>query len=580
MTADNSDRSELIAKIEALRDRVRSLERLNTKRRKAERGLRGARAAFRDVVEGSEDGFIILDSSGLVRFVNRAAGFYLGQEPAALLDQPFEAPEPSDPPAEIGIARADGGAGVGEIRVRATVWDGTGARLVSLRDITERKDAEKRLRHEALHDTLTGLPNRGLFMERLNHALRRARRRRDYLFSVVFLDVDRFKVINDSLGHLVGDRLLVEMGRRIQECLRDLDTVARIGGDEFAILLEDIGNVSDATRVAGRIQEELNTRFDLMNHEVYSSVSMGIAMSSTGYDRPEDVLRDADSAMYHAKERGKARFELFDQEMYERAMMRLRTETDLRRALDRDEFRLFYQPIVDLATGKLSGFEALIRWQHPERGMVQPLDFLPMAEEMDLMLPLSRWVLREACRQALLWQSEFTDAAPVSVSVNLSPRMFGRPDLAQQVGEALKETGLDGRRLSLEITEGALLDHADDVTVSLFDLRLMGVQLHMDDFGTGYSSLSYLHKFPLDTLKIDRSFISGLSRRSDTAEIVRSIVLLAGSLDMAVIAEGVETASQLERIKDLNCEYAQGFLFARPLDADAVRDIIVKHTRF
>jgi diguanylate cyclase (GGDEF)-like protein/PAS domain S-box-containing protein len=441
-------------------------------------------------------------------------------------------------------------------------------------DVTHRKLAEDQLAHRAFYDPLTNLPNRALFVDRLRHSLRRASRRKDYLFAVLFLDVDRFKLINDSLGHMAGDRLLVMIARRLELSLRPGDTVARLGGDEFTILLDDIHDVSDATRVADRIQHELNQPFHLGDQELYTSASIGIALSATGYDRPEDVLRDADTAMYRAKALGKARHAMFDTGMHERAVALLQLEADLRRALERGELRVHYQPIVSLVSGRITGVEALARWLHPGRGLISPAEFIPLAEETGLIVPIGRWVLSAACRQMRIWTARSGGHAPLELSVNLSSRQFALPDLVSQIEQVLAETGLDPRQLRLEITESVIMEKAESVTGMLHELRQLGVRLSIDDFGTGYSSLAYLQRFPIDSLKIDRSFVSPMGVHGERSEIARTIVTIGHNLGMSVIAEGVETPEQLAQLRSLACEGAQGYFFSKPLDGETTGALI------
>ncbi|MFP4103196.1 sensor domain-containing protein, partial [Coleofasciculus sp.] len=441
--------------------------------------------------------------------------------------------------------------------------------VFSISDITPRKTVEEQLFHDALHDNLTGLPNRTFFIERVDHAIQLAKRNQDYLFAVLFLDLDRFKMVNDSLGHDVGDQLLIATARQLEKCLRTADTVAHLSGDKFTILLEDIKDIKDATRVAERIQVTLKSPLNLNNHEVFTSASIGIALSSTGYERTEDILRDADIAMYRAKELGKARHEIFDKIMHARTLELLTLENDLRRALERQEFEVYYQPITLLVTGTLTGFEALVRWRHPERGLVSPIEFIPVAEDTGLIIPLGEWVLYEACRQLRMWQTQFPTPEPLKMSVNLSGKQIKDPDLIEQIDHILAETGLDGSFLKLEITESILMENAETVTQMLLQLRARHIQLSVDDFGTGYSSLSYLHRFPVNTLKIDRSFVSQMNLENHNTEIIRTIITLAHSLRMDVIAEGVETPEQLTELKRLNCEQGQGYLFSKPLTKGA-----------
>lgn len=444
----------------------------------------------------------------------------------------------------------------------------------SLTDVTDRKWAEERLVHDALHDPLTGLPNRALFTSLLERSLARLQRRQDHRFAVLFLDVDRFKVVNDSLGHMVGDQLLVEVARRLSRCVRPGDTVARLGGDEFTILLEDIAAPDDATRIAERIQTDFRQPVIVGAHEIFTSASLGIALSDLHYQRPEEVLRDADTAMYRAKSNGRARHEVFDADMHAHAVLLLRLETDLRKALEREEFRLVYQPIVAARTGRIVGLEALLRWCHPERGAVAPMDFIRTAEETGLIFPIGQWVLGEACRQLRAWQGRCPAAAGLAVSVNLSARQFADPTLVETVAAALTATGLSPTGLRLEITESILMDHAEASVRLLNRLKDLGIQIEVDDFGTGYSSLGYLHRFHIDALKIDRSFVTRLEVDPENREIVRTIVKLAQNLGMALVAEGVETAGQREYLTGLGCDAMQGFLFAGALGPDEIEKLL------
>jgi diguanylate cyclase (GGDEF)-like protein/PAS domain S-box-containing protein len=448
--------------------------------------------------------------------------------------------------------------------------------IFQIQDITDRKRAEEQLLHDAFHDALTGLPNRALFMDHVKMAIQRSRRNGERLFAALFLDLDRFKIINDSLGHMVGDQLLVGIAHRLEACLRPGDTVARLGGDEFTILLEDLAETEDAIEVARRVQEAVSQPFNIGGHEVFSTVSIGIALSDTGYERAEDILRDADTAMYRAKMLGKKRHVVFDRGMHDRAMELLQIETDLRRAITRKEFFLNYQPIVSLETGKVCSFEALVRWRHPERGLVMPSEFVPVAEETGLIIPLGQWVLSEACRQMREWQKFFGISESVTMSVNLSGRQFSQADLIEQVSAALREAGLRPGCLKLEITESMVAENIDTAIGMLTQLRDLGVGLSIDDFGTGYSSLSYLHRFPIDTLKIDRSFVTQMMDNTENAEIVRTIVTLARSLDMKVIAEGVETREQLHHLSELECGYGQGYLFSKPVSAGQAIELLLK----
>jgi diguanylate cyclase (GGDEF)-like protein len=431
----------------------------------------------------------------------------------------------------------------------------------------ELQQSREHFRHAAFHDALTGLPNRSLFIEHLRLALGRAHQNEQYRFCVLFLDLDRFKNINDSLGHPCGDQLLIMVARRLETCVRQTDVVARFGGDEFAILLDSLQDPSDAIHVAEKVLQTISAPFKLTSHEAITTASIGVALSSPNYKQAEDIIRDADTAMYRAKEGGKARYEIFNTDMHTRAVTLLRLETDLRRAIENEELRVYYQPIVSVANGQLHGFEALVRWHHPERGIVSPTDFIALAEETGLILPLGLNVFREACRQLRAWQQRSLSDRDLIISVNLSAKQLMQPDLIERIAEVLHESQLKPWHLKLEVTESVVMDNPEVAAVTLAKLRALGVLLSIDDFGTGYSSLSYLNRFPLDILKIDRSFISTMNQSDENLQIVKTIVTLAGNLGMEVIAEGVETEEQLNQLRLLKCEYAQGFLFSEAMNA-------------
>ena len=437
------------------------------------------------------------------------------------------------------------------------------------------EETKEHFRHAAFHDSLTGLPNRAMFTQLLQAEIDSSISGKQHSFAVLFLDLDRFKNINDSLGHTHGDLLLVAFAERLERTLRPVDTLARFGGDEFAILISGMSDTTDAVRVAQRIQNELSEPFVLDKNSAFATSSIGIALSSTGYDKPEDILRDADTAMYRAKENGKARYELFDHGMHARAVSRLQLESDLRQAVEQKEFCVYYQPIVSLQTGRLAGFEALVRWNHPRRGLVSPLDFIPVAEETGLIVPIGEWVLAEACAKVREWQAASPSHRSLSLSVNLSARQVAQADLLERIKEALETTKLSPHCLKLEITESVVMENAEAAALMFKQLRSLGVQLSIDDFGTGYSSLSYLHRFPLNYLKIDRSFVTRLTTDNDNA-IVRTISTLARNLGMEVIAEGIETEEQYQQLKMLGCEYGQGYLFSQPVNDEAVLHLLAR----
>jgi diguanylate cyclase (GGDEF)-like protein/PAS domain S-box-containing protein len=455
------------------------------------------------------------------------------------------------------------------------------ARLIfQIQDITERQRAKEQLLHEAFHDSLTGLPNRALFLQYLKLALERVKCNQEPPFAIFFLDLDRFKLINDSLGHVVGDQLLKGIADRLGSCLRPGDRVARLSGDEFALLVRNIEDANDATEVAERIRQQLMQPFNLSGHEVFTTVSIGIAHSASGYEHPEDMLRDADTAMYRAKSLGTSRHEVFDKAMHSNALGLLQLETDLRRAVEREEFLVHYQPIVALENGKLHGFEALVRWEHPEQGMVSPGKFIPLAEETGLIVQIGNLVLREACRQMREWQNLYPASFPLQMSVNLSGKQFLQPDLMGRIKEILRLTRLDPHYLKLEITESVVMDNVEVAIGMLKQIRALGIALSIDDFGTGYSSLSYLHKFPLNTLKVDRSFVSQMKGNNENTEIVRTIITLAKALRMDVIAEGTETREQVAQLRALGCKYGQGYYFSKPLSAKAAGQLIGSHKQW
>ncbi|MEG3841648.1 EAL domain-containing protein [Microcoleus sp. herbarium14] len=592
-------------------------------RKLAESALRQSEQRFRSLIENATDITIILDAEGIFRYISPSVKRILGYAPqqaigrsalgtvhpddcaaiAQTLHKSIENPKRSESAVEYRVRHRNGSWCYVEAVATNLLHDpAVKGIVINCHDITQRKLAEEQLLHDAFHDALTGLPNRALFTDRLEHALRLAKRRKDYLFAVLFLDLDRFKVVNDSLGHAIGDQLLVSIARRLETCLRAGDTVARLGGDEFVLLLEDIEGINEATNIVNRLQRQITSPILLDGHEVFITASIGIALSSGEYQEPTTLLRDADTAMYRAKELGRARHEVFNSSMHAHALRLLQLENDLRRAIEsiRDpateedsprsslpplssapQFIIHYQPIVSIVTNTITSFEALVRWQHPERGLVSPGEFITIAEETGLIVPLGRWVLRTACQQIRQWQQLFPCNPPLSVSVNLSVKQFSQPDLIEYIDLVLEESHLHGSSLKLEITESVLIENSESVTAMLVELRTRNIHLCIDDFGTGYSSLSYLHRFPTNTLKIDRSFVSRMGGDFDLGkggidptEIVRSIVTLSHNLGMDVVAEGVEEASQLSILKGLKCEYAQGFFFSKPVDSQTAAVLI------
>lgn len=571
-------------------------KQVERERERAERMLRDAEARYRSLVENMPAVTYIrtCDEVSVVTYVSPQVETVLGYSPEECENQAFwrEITHPEDQEllrAEEESANPSETSFHSEYRVFAqdgrTVWlrdeavqvsDELGAPLYwqgVLLDITDRKELEGELTHQAFHDMLTGLPNRALFLDRAGHARDRSRRSRASL-AILFIDLDNFKIVNDSLGHTVGDQLLVAAADRLQRCLREGDTAARFGGDEFAVLLEDISGPDIITGVADRIVEGFQQPFTLQGREVFITPSIGIAVGGRGSDEPEDLLRNADAAMYRAKRLGKARYEVFDPSMTVYAIRRLELENDLRRAIERDEFVLHYHPLVNLESGAITGLEALVRWNHPARGLVPPAEFIRIAEETGLILPIGRWVLDEACRQAREWHRELGQQTPPTMAVNLSGRQFNDPNLVEHVASALSRSGLDPSHLVLEITESAMVEEYQSALQILNALSDLGVTIAIDDFGTGYSSLGVLRSFPVDALKIDRSFIDGLRADPSDTVIVSGIIGLARAMNLRVVAEGIETAAQLRQVRDLGCQIGQGYYFGKPMTAAATRSYL------
>ncbi|AFY34622.1 EAL domain-containing response regulator [Calothrix sp. PCC 7507] len=443
-------------------------------------------------------------------------------------------------------------------------------------EITSRQQLQSKLLDIALHDSLTGLPNRVLFIRRLEKALNRAKQDANYQFALLYLDCDRFKVVNDSLGHLVGDELLIAIAHRLKTSVVPVGTLARLGGDEFGILLENLTDISIAIQVAERILQQLSLAFKLSRYEVFMSASIGIAWGNKEYDRPEYLLRDADTAMYRAKALGRVRYHIFDPAMYQEAIQLLELENDLRRAVARREFLVYYQPIISLSTGRITGFEALARWQHPSRGLISPIEFIPVAEETGLIGAINLWVLQSACHQLHLWQNHPAISEIITISVNLSARLFSLPNLIAKIDEIINETNVNPANLELEITESVIMENSQAVKAILQQLQERKIKLIMDDFGTGYSSLSYLHSFPLNALKIDKSFVKRMLENQEDMGLVPAMISIAESMGMRAIAEGVETREQLAQLRSLNCDFAQGYLFSQPIEQQLALNLLTR----
>lgn len=586
---------------------VERLEKGREARQKAEEALRESEERYALAVKGSNEGLWDWNLKTDEIYYSTRWKSLLGYEEEELANSPdtwFELVHPEDMPK----LRANIDAHLAgqtdhfecEYRMRhrddTYVWmlarglavrdtDGRPVRMAgSQADITGRKSAEMQLTHRALHDALTNLPNRVLMLDRLRQAIRYAERRGDFKFAVMFLDLDRFKVINDSLGHVLGDQLLMSFAKKLQKAIRATDTVtrysgtlARFGGDEFVVLLEDLRDVEDANVVAVRIQKALEEPFRVGPHEVFTTASIGIATSTEKWAEPEDYLRAADTAMYRAKARGRACHVVYDSSMYEQALGRMQVETDLRHVVDRNELMVYYQPIVSLQTGRITAFEALVRWQHPKRGIVPPSEFVPVAEDMGLITAIGKWVLGEACGQVVQWQDRHRHVNGLAVSVNVSVRQFSDPYLVDSIQDVLRRTSLNPEHLKLEITESVIMENVDLVTETLDRLRALNLKLSLDDFGTGYSSLSYLHRFPMNVLKIDQSFVRNVAASKENFQLVKTILMLARNFEMSTVAEGVESREQIEVLRSLECDDGQGYYFARPLTREHAEELLASN---
>ncbi len=569
-----------------------------TERRQVEAALQRERALFQQLFHNSPSGIVIIDDADLVVDVNRGFVDLFQFDAAEVTGKPlsdFIVPENLATESkqlsemvyerrtithETVRQRKDGSAvDVSVLGYPIELAEGRTGAFGLYTDIGERKRAERKLFHEAFHDALTGLPNRTLLVERLERDLRRAHRRPGYQFALLFIDLDRFKEINDSHGHAAGDQILIDTSMRLEGCLRPGDTTARLAGDEFTVLLEDLQEVAMATRVADRILEELRRPFEIAGQSIEISGSLGLVFGTAGYERAEELIRDADIAMYRAKSRGKACYEIFDAEMQKSAFDRLRLESDLARAIDEQRQQLYYQPIISLATGKIAGFEALVRWRHPERGFLGPSEMIPICDDTGLIHPLGRWIMRQACHQTVKWQKLFPQHDGIQVTVNVSIKQILAPDFVQESTEIAAEAQIKPASIGLEIPESLLADHPESAAI-LWQLRKQGFRIQIDDYGTGHSSLRELYRSPVDTLKVDRSFVARMKPGGEDLEVVRAAAALGNGLGLAVVAEGVETSKQLAQVRELGLTHAQGFLIAKPQPAEEVVNLIAEDRRW
>lgn len=548
-------------------ERQEAKAQLRSQQEEVQKALRKDESDLWAIVENMSDGLVVVSQEGEVIFVNHASEKLFNRSATQLLGQSLGIPITTNNRAEIDIFPSGQNPTWVEFSCSAICWQGLPAYLIALREITK---------HRQIYDPLTRLPTRILFYERLQHVIELSRRRDDFSFALLFIDLDRFKVVNDSLGHGTGDQLLVHFARRIQDQLRACDMLARLSGDEFAILLEELNHSDDVTKVAERINLALTYPFELDGCEVFTSASIGIALGRPDLEKPEDLIREADTAMYRAKAKGRACYAIFDQEMHAQAMLRLQLETDLRHAIERQELMVYYQPIIALNSNQLLGFEALLRWYNPHKGWVSPELFIPIAEETGLIINIGQYVLKKACQQVQYWLSQNLLSDPFTISVNLSSKQLSQPDLVKQILQTLEETGLAPHYLQLEITESLLMENPTAAASIFQELEANSIRLAMDDFGTGYSSLNYLRRFPVHTLKIDRSFTHRLGTQEEDLEIVQTIISLANNLKMTVVAEGIENETQLSYLQTIGCGIGQGFLFAKAMNPQAVSDFLLQ----
>jgi diguanylate cyclase (GGDEF)-like protein/PAS domain S-box-containing protein len=562
------------------------------------RTLRESENRIRLIVESAKDAIILIDHHGKIISWNQSAEIIYGYSPAEASDliisdlfplryHQAQKKQGIDALMELGLLQNQRkaieinglkkGGQEFPIEISFSSWETVEGTFYSgiIRDITDRKQLEEQLTHQALHDPLTNLANRVLFRDRVEHALTKLKRNKTSL-SVLFLDLDNFKTINDSLGHVAGDRLLISFSERLQSCLRSSDTAARLSGDEFAVLIEDSKNNETAGLIANKLHDILRLPIVIDGKEVFVSLSIGIAVTKTGDENPEELLRNADVAMYMAKRQGKGRHVIFQTEMHEALMQRIEIEENLRLGIEKEEFSLHYQPIVELTSTRIVGMESLVRWNHPKKGLISPAQFIPIAEDTNLIIPLGTWILEEACRQAQKWQNQYDDRPHLSIAVNLSIRQFQQKDLVETVANALTKSGLPSQRLVLEITENHMLQDTETTIKKLHELKELGVRLAIDDFGTGYSSLSYLQRFPVDIIKIDKSFIDKINHGQEGMALARAIIMMSESLGLRTVAEGIEEAEQAETLRHLGCVYGQGYYFSRPLSKEQMDDFLLK----